>query len=261
MTRMGRRPGMGVNWVMLLRRAAWVAVAGLVTACTAAPTVDVVIARHLDARGGVERIAAVQSLRLTGRATAGPAHQAHVRREIQRPGRIRTEFTLQGVTAVRACDGEACWQVAPLQGVIDPEHMPPEATREALEQADIDGPLVDWKGKGHQVILVGRESLDGREVFRLETTLADGTVRHDLIDGESHLLLRTEAKRLLRGRLRDATIVFDDYREVDGLLFAHSIEVTAEGAPNRVQVKVEKVEVNPALDVDRFRMPGEEATR
>lgn len=246
---------------MLLRRTTWVAVAGLVTACTAAPTVDVVVARHLDARGGVEKLAAVQSLRLTGRAIAGPAHQAHVCREIQRPGDIRTEFTLQGVTAVRACGGGACWQVAPLQGLFDPEPMPPETTRELLEQADIDGPLVDWKGKGHRVTLVGRESVDGREVFRLETTRADGTVRYDLIDAESHLLLRTEAKRLVRDRLRDTAITFGDYREVGGLLFAHSIEVTAEGAPNRIQVKVEKVEINPALDVDRFRMPSDEGAR
>ena len=245
---------------MFLRGATFVAIAGLVTACTTAPTVDVVVARHLDARGGVERLAAVQSLRLTGRAVAGPAHQARVRREIQRPGRIRTEFTLQGVTAVRACNEGACWQVAPLQGLIDPEPMPPEATREALGQADIDGPLVGWKGKGHRVTLVGRESFDGREVFRLETTLADGTVRHDLIDSESHLLLRTEAKRLVRGRLRDTAVTFGDYREVGGVQFAHSIEVTAEGAPNQIQVEVEQVEINPALDADRFQMPGGEAT-
>lgn len=230
-------------------------VAGLVASCAGDPSVDDVVARHLAARGGLERIESVQSLRLTGRATAGPAHQARVVREIQRPGRIRTEFTLQGVTAVRACEGESCWQVAPLQGQIDPETMSPEAAREAREPADIDGPLVHWRDKGHQVSLVGRESLNGRDVYRLETNLADGSVRHDLVDAESHLLVRSETERLVGGRVRKAALTFGDHRAVDGLVFAHSIEITAEGAPNTVVVILDKVEIDPSLDAARFPLP------
>ena len=72
------------------------------------------------ARGGVERWQAIRSLRMTGRAFAGPGREALVTREIKRPGRVRTEFTFQGLTGVYAFDGKRGWQVSPLTGILDP---------------------------------------------------------------------------------------------------------------------------------------------
>ena len=241
---------------MLLGCTTWLAAIGLTPAGAGAQTVDEIVARHIEARGGLERIEAVRSIRMTGRANAGPGRDALVLREIKRPGRIRTEFTVQGMTGVYAFDGESGWEVSPFLGRMDPEPMSPRSARQAREQADIAGPLVDWRAKGHRVTLVGRETVDGREAYRLEVTLAGGTVRHDAIDAESFLLVKTESTRIVRGRERSIVTSFGDYKEVEGLLFAHAIVASAGDTARRLSVVVETVELNPTLDEARFRMPG-----
>ena len=138
---------------------------------------------------------------------------------------------------------------------MDPEPMSPEAIRQAREQADVDGPLVDWKAKGHRVALVGRETVEGREAYRLEVTLAGGAVRHDSIDAESFLLVQTESTRLVRGRERAVVTTFSDYKSIEGLLYAQAVVTRNVGAARRLSVVVEKVELNPTLDDARFTMP------
>ena len=116
-------------------------------AAVRAQTVDEIVARHIAARGGRQALAAVRTLRMTGRATAGPGREAIVRREIARPGRIRTEFVFQGTTGIYVWDGSTGWRVSPLDGRLDPEPLPAEAADISAEQADFEGPLVDWKAR------------------------------------------------------------------------------------------------------------------
>jgi hypothetical protein len=230
-------------------------VANLLPADSAAQTVDEIVARHLAARGGAARIEAIQSLRMTGKARASGGREALVVREIKRPGRVRTEFTVQGLTGVYACDGERGWQVSPLDGEMEPRPMPPEAARLALEQADFGGPLLGWKEKGHAVELVGRATEGGRDAWKLKVTPKGGTARYLYLDAQSYLLVRSEAPRELAGRTVEAETTFADYRETGGLLLAHSIEIGVKGRPRRLSVVVEKIEIDPVLDDARFRMP------
>jgi hypothetical protein len=207
------------------------------------------------ARGGREALAAVQTVRMTGLATAGPGREAIVRREIARPGRIRTEFVFQGTTGVWAWDGSAGWRVSPLDGRFDPEAMPAEEAAQVAEQADVEGPLVDWRAKGHAVELVGKAALPGGAAHRLKVTLKSGAVRHVWVDAATGLVVRTESARKARGREVVLETVFGDYRETAGVAFARSIETGVAGRPRRLRVVVETVEVNPALDDSRYQMP------
>ena len=220
-----------------------------------AQTVDEIVARHLVARGGREALSAVRAVRMTGRATEGPGRQAIVRREIARPGRIRTEFVFQGTTGVYAWDGSTGWRVSPLDGGLEPEPLPADAAALAAEQADIEGPLVDWKAKGHRVELVGTEALPGGPAHQLKVTLKSGAVRHVWVDAATGLVVRTASTRAVRGREVAFETTFGDFRETGGVTFARSIETGVRGRPRRLRIVVESVEVNPALDDTRFRMP------
>src|SRR5262245_63274099 len=143
----------------------------LVTGTVAAQTLDEIVARHVAARGGRAALSAVKTLRMTGRAVAGPGREALVRREIARPGRIRTEFEFQGTTGVYVWDGTKGWQVSPLDGRFEPEPLSAEAAALSAEQADFEGPLVDWKAKGHKIALVGSAALPGGKAHELEAPL------------------------------------------------------------------------------------------
>lgn len=216
-------------------------------------TVDSLIAAHLAARGGVERIHALRSMRATGTASLGGGRVARVVREVARPGRIRLEFTLQGITSVYSHDGERGWQVAALSGRFEPEPLPAESAAAAVDQLDIEGPLVDWREKGHVVELAGRELVGGRATFKLTERLAGGETRIDYLDAESFLLARTDVARTVGGRRVELETTFADYRPVGGLLFPYSIESRARGRARSLKIAVDSIELDPVLDEARFR--------
>jgi hypothetical protein len=220
-----------------------------------AQSVDEIVARHVEALGGIERLRAIGSIRMSGRVTAGGGREALVVREILRPDRIRTEFTYQGVTGVYAFDGTRGWKVSPFEGNLAPEAMEIEEARQAGDQTDIEGPLADWKAKGNRVALFGKESLAGRDVYKLEVTLRSGRVLHEYLDSGSYLPVRRESTRLVRGHPVRIETTFDDYREVSGVRFPHAIETGAVSRPQRLKVTVEQIELNPPLDDARFQMP------
>jgi hypothetical protein len=233
----------------------------LFTACSwsSSPSVDEVdkiVDAHLAARGGKDRLQALRSVRQTGTITARDGRVARIVREIQRPGLFRLEFTYQGTTSVFAHDGKAGWQIAPLQGQFEPRAMPPEADAAGgADQRDIEGPLVDWRKKGHVVELVGRESIAGAEIDKLKVALRDGAVRYDYVDVASHMVVRSDVSRLVQGHRVELQSTFSDFREVSGIVFPHLIEIQAKDRPQILKIVVERIELDPELDSASFRMP------
>jgi hypothetical protein len=224
-------------------------------AAAPAPTVDEIVARHVAARGGQRALSAVRTLRMTGRAFAGPGREAIVRREVARPGRIRTEFVFQGTTGVYVWDGTTGARVSPLDGSLEAQPLAPEGAEISAEQADFEGPLVDWKGKGHTVELVGSAALPGGSAHELKVTLKTGAVRRLFVDAATGQVVKTTSTRRLRGRETEFETLYGDYRETGGVSFARSIEIGARGRPQRMRVVVESVELNPKLDDARFTLP------
>jgi outer membrane lipoprotein-sorting protein len=230
--------------------------AALVSASASAQTVDEIVARHEAARGGRRALAAVRTLRMTGRADAGPGRQAVLRREIARPGRIRTEFVFQGTTGVYVWDGTRGWRVSPLDGSLEAEPMPADAAALSAEQADFEGPLVDWKAKGNRVERVGTAALPGGPAHELKVTMKSGVVRRVWVDAKTGLIVKSGSTRKVKGHETTLEVLYGDYRETGGVQFARSIEIGAEGRPQRLRIVVDSVEVNPRIDDSRFKMPN-----
>ena len=197
------------------------AVAVTVSAPAAAQTVDELIAKNLQAKGGLEKIKAVQSGRMTGRMTMGPGVEAPITLELKRPRNTRLEFTVQGHTGVQAYDGKQAWGIPPMAN-RRAEPLPDEMARDIDAQADLDGPLVDYKAKGHQVELAGKETVDGAETWKLKLTPKGGDAQYVFLDASSFLEIRNEAHRLVRGQelvhrpLQLARALLDDPVQVVG---------------------------------------------
>jgi outer membrane lipoprotein-sorting protein len=228
----------------------------LCAACSSPSPVDEIVTSNLAARGGKERIRALSSIRATGTATTSGGRIARVVQEIKRPGLYRLEFSSQGTTSVFAHDGETGWQVDPLQGQLEPRAITPETDSEAgVDERDIEGPLVDWREKGHVVELVGRETLPGGEAFKLKLTLNGGSIRYDYIDVASRQIVRSDISETIRGRAVLLENSYSDFREEGGLVFPHLIETHVKDRPEVITIVVERVELDPDLDDARFKLP------
>ena len=168
---------------MLRKALPGLVLAAVLAAPAAAQTVDEVIAKSFEARGGLDRLKAIQSIRMTGKMTMGPMEMPMVI-EWKRPASIRFDVTVQGALAVQAYDGTTGWAISPM-GTGLAERVPLEAAKQMADQADLDGPLVDYKAKGHQVELLGKEKVEGKDAFRLKVTRKGGGVEYYFIDAES----------------------------------------------------------------------------
>ena len=220
-----------------------------------AQTVDDVVRRYLEARGGIVKLHSVQSLRLTGTMEL-PGVTAPFVLELARPGRMRTEFTVEGQKGVRAWDGRTAWEQLPLPGER-PRPMSPEDAAEARAQADVDfSPLVDAAAKGYTIELIGRDRLPGGDTWKLVVRGNDVPARTMHLDAKTHLVVQTVDVRNVEGREVEFVTEVGDYRSVSGLVFPHRIDVGPKGSPERQRLIIQTIEVNPPLDAARFTMPG-----
>jgi hypothetical protein len=226
-----------------------------VPAAALAQTADELVAKLCEARGGIEKLRAVQSVRMSGHMELGNGIEAPVMVERKRPHQTRMELTFQGATSVQAYDGRQAWGVLPM-GDQGPAPLPPEMARDIDEQADIEGPLIDYKAKGHQLELVGREQLDRVDVWRLKLQFQNGDVVYSLLDAATHLEVATETRRLIRDNEVEIQSRLADYKEVGGVLWPHKISAGPKGRPERQTLVFDKIEVNPPLDDELFRMPA-----
>ena len=217
--------------------------------------VKALVARNIDARGGADAWQAVASLQVVGQMDVGQGLQVPYVLEQKRPGKMRFEFEFDGVTAVQSSNGKTGWKYEPFRGRTNPEPMTEAELRETVDSADPYGLLYDYKARGFDVDLLGQESIEGRDTFKLQVTLPGGAVRWLYIDNETSLEIKLEAMRTLGGKERRVETFYYDWQAAEGLLIARRQETQTEGDTQSHFLTVDSVRVNPPLDDSRFAMP------
>jgi len=224
--------------------------------CLLAQSVDEIIAKNVQARGGAEKLKSVQTIKSTATMSMGPGMEAPGVLIQKRPALARLEFTVQGLTAVQAFDGKNAWQIMPFMGKKDPELMSADESKETEEMADLDGPLVDYKSKGHQVELQGKEKIEGTDAYKLKVTLKNGDVQTIYIDSDSFLEIKEVTKRTIRGTEQEIESAIGDYKAVNGIMFPFAVESGVKGSDQKQKLTITNVELNVPADDAIFKMPA-----
>jgi photosystem II stability/assembly factor-like uncharacterized protein len=225
-----------------------------------AQTADEIVAKYVTAIGGMDELRAVKTLRRTGKSLAGMGFELRLLQENRRPNRVRQEMSMQGLTGVLAYDGRQGWKIEPWGGKKDAEPLGEDELKAILEDADFDGPLVDYREKGNRVEYVGVEPVEGTDAWKLKVTLKTGDVRLFYIDTDYHVPLKIESKRLVRSAEREFETTLGDYKRVGGVYWPHSVEIGARGSPEKQMITYERIEANVPIDAGRFGLPGSAAT-
>jgi outer membrane lipoprotein-sorting protein len=240
---------------MLLRILAGLALATVVSLPATAQTADELIDRNISAKGGLERLKGIRSVRMTGTMTSGPMELPIVL-EIKRPNLVRMDVSVQGMTGTQAYDGKTGWMFLPFMGQAAPEPLPQDLLEQMEEQADFDGPFVDYRAKGNKVEFAGKAQVNGTDTYKLEVTLKKGDVRYFFLDAATYLEIRSEARRTVGpGEVVDTESTMGDYKEVEGVMFPHLVEGGPKGSVQRQKMTIHTIEVNVPIDDARFRMP------
>ena len=218
--------------------------------------VDSLVARNVEARGGAEAWAAVDSLRLSGQMDLGQGMHVPYTIEQKRPGKMCVEFVFNNETATQCVDGENGWKRLPFRGSNMPEMMTELELREMADAAEIDGLLSSATESGYEIEFVGKESVGDRSAVKLQVTMPRGAVRWIYIDEETGLDIKLESKRVRAGRERLVATYYYDWQETDGLLIPRRQETLTEGDDEFHFMTVDRVHGNPKLDDSRFAVPA-----
>jgi len=243
-------------------------VLGLAVFClsisSSSETAEELVNKNIEAKGGMDKIKAVKTRRMTGKLIGGGI-MATAGEENMRPSLVRQTFSLQGMTAVQAYDGSAGWQIQPFGGRKDPEMMGEDDMRDLLIDSDFDGPLVDYKAKGNVVEYLGHDIVDGDDALRLKVTLKNGDILYYYLDPDTYLEIRKETQEFIRGSVRESASDLGSYKPIAGVMYPFSIASGPKNDPTSWQtVTVEKIEVNVPLDESEFALPAslkKEATK
>jgi outer membrane lipoprotein-sorting protein len=216
-----------------------------------AQSVDEIVAKNLQAKGGVALLKQTTSVRTVATAST-PNGDVTITSLSKRPNLMRNEVSGAGQNLVIGFDGTTAW-IAP-QG-MPAQAMPPGPTTEIMKQtSQIDSPLLDYQAKGMKIELAGTESEGERKLHHLVLTPKVGPRMHYFIDAatglESRLLIESEEA----GQKTRMEIRFADYRTVDGRTVPFTTTQVMNGN-EAGRIKFEKIEFNVPLDDEMFRMP------
>lgn len=219
-------------------------------------TVDALVARNIEAKGGIDALRAVQSVRLKGKmlVNQGQIEFAYTQTK-KRPGQVRMEATLQGMTLVQAYDGAEGWKISPFGGRKDPEKMSADDAKSLVEDAEIDGLLVDWEAKGSTVESLGPEDVDGTLAHKLKVVRKNGDVSYVYLDPDHFLEIRILTQRIEQGAQVEVETDLGDYEKIAGVYFPFSIDAGRKGSSDKQKTIIEKAEANVPADAAEFKFP------
>jgi len=237
--------------------AALVAAACLVPSIASGQTLDEIIAMNLKAKGGLEKIRATSTVRMTGHVTATDAPSAAPKNATttmlaKRPNMMRREQTIDGETFVSAFDGATLWVQ---RGNQPPEEAQGSQAAYARQDAEFDSVFVDYKAKGHSIELVGREKRDDGDVFHLRVTKKGGPPQDYYLDAETGLEKRISVTIAPGGRPTKFETELGDYRDVGGRMIPFSIRQLVNGKVT-ASTTLDTVEFDVTADDSLFKMPS-----
>jgi len=221
-----------------------------------AQTADELVSKNIEAKGGIEKIKAIKSVRVTGKLSGGGGFTATTTQENQRPNLLRETISLQGMTAITAFDGKTGWQIQPFGGHKDPEFLGEDDLRDLLLDADFDGPLVDYKEKGNTVEYLGHDVVDGDDALRLKVTLKNGDIIYYFLDPDTFLEIRKEVQEFIRGSVRESVVEMGSYKPVNGVMYPFSVSQGSKANPAQQTTTTEKIEVNVPIEGGDFAVPA-----
>ena len=237
--------------VSVTRTAVLTLALGLTAGAAQAQSVDEIVSRNIEAKGGAALLAATTSVRTVGTGTMQGA-AVTVNSASKRPSFFRNEMEMGGQKLVQGFDGTTLWVAA---GNMPPQALPPGPQTESLKHSSqIDSPLLNYKEKGTKIDLGEPLTESGRTYHHLIVTPRTGPAMHYYIDSATNL----ESKMIIDvedgGQKMKMEMRFSNFKAIDGRTVPFTVSQYVNGKEVG-QMHFERVEFNVPLDDSIFRMP------
>ena len=213
-------------------------------------TADEIIQKHIDAIGGVDNWKKIKTMKMTGSVSMQGMEMPVTITTEQKKG-MKVEFTLNGMTGYMIVTDKAGWNYAPFGGQTKPEPLPDEMVKHMQDGLDVQGSLIDYKAKGHKVVYLGKDDVEGTDCFKLKMTKANGKEETMYFDASNYYHIRSVEKTTANGKEMEQTATYGNFQKLpEGIVCPMSID------QGQGPVAVKSVEINKPVP-DNFFYPAE----
>ncbi|MDR3716493.1 MAG: hypothetical protein P4L51_27110 [Puia sp.] len=218
-----------------------------------AQTVDEIINKNTEARGGKDKINSIQTIHLESSVEV-MGNDATSSTFIVNGKGYKNMLNFNGQQIIQCVTDKGGWSVNPLMGQTRPQALSADQIKAAQSQLDLSGPLVDYAAKGNKVELAGKEVVNGASAYNLKVTTKDNIPLNLYIDSASSNLVKFTSSMNMGGQQMETTITFSDYRKTEsGYVFAYAQQITLPQVT--LNITHNKVEINGTIDPTVFDMP------
>jgi hypothetical protein len=216
---------------------------------------DEIVNKYISAIGGLENIQAIKTIKMSGKVTAG-GMDIPFTQTCKRPQMVLMESTIQGMTMKQAFDGTQGWTINPFMGKKEPDLMSKDAEKAIQRNADFEGQLINYKDKGSKIELIGKEDLEGSQVYNIKLTDKNNDITNYYIDADSYLIVKQNDKLKFDTKEISSESILSNYKKVNGIMFPFSIESKSPDNPmGSAKIAVDSIEINFTADDNIFKIP------
>ena len=225
-------------------------------------SVDEIIDNYFENTGGIDQWRKLKGVKMSAKLSQ-QGMEIPIEIIQMQGGKQMQIINFQGQSIkAQVFDGEVSWGINMMSQ--KPEKSDQETTDNLkLDNNDFPDSFMDYKSKGYTAELIGKETVDGTETFKVKLTkepkTVDGKKEDDItfyfFDTENYvpIAIQTEVREG-PGKGMIMEITMSDYQEVEGLYFPFSQTQGIKDQPS-IPLIIDSIELNPTIEEKEFKFP------
>ena len=184
-----------------------------------AQTADEVVEKYSNAMGGLDAFNKINTAKMTGTITTSGLTMPMTTQIVQNNA-MRTDVNANGKAIINVYNNGKGWKINPLAGILVKTEVTGTELSALKTQTSLVNNLMDYKSRGHQVELLGKEDVDGISCFKIRlTSKDDNKPTLFFINTSDYLLVKSTARKETQGQEYDVETFYTGMKAVDGLQF------------------------------------------
>lgn len=222
------------------------------TASLFAQTADDIIAKHLAAVGGKEKLAGITTVKMASTNTV-MGNEAPATITIVNGKGFRSEADMMGSKMIQVITDKGGWMVNPMMGSSDPQALPEEQAKAGLGQIYVE-PFLNYVEKGSKVEYLGQEKVGSVNAYKVKLTDKNGTATTYFFDPNTYYTIQAVRTAEMMGQQMDITISYSDFKKTDyGWVVPQTTDINM-GGQFAITSKLKNIEINTPVDAAVFEM-------